>query len=109
MSQPAPQFLQVCSQLFCSGAWTWVFGCLASTDKMAYCLASLFDKVIYTIRSREISNEKYISESLPAGLICPSSSSVGVGFFFVSKKMAENLRDMINKFVFVYSAYILIF
>lgn len=30
--------------------------------------------------------ERYISESLAAGLICPSSSLVGVGFFFVEKK-----------------------
>lgn len=30
--------------------------------------------------------EKYISESLAAGLIHPSSSPVGAGFFFVKKK-----------------------
>jgi len=30
--------------------------------------------------------EKYIQESLAAGIICPSSSPVGAGFFFVGKK-----------------------
>lgn len=30
--------------------------------------------------------EKYLSESLAAGLIRPSSSPVGAGFFFVEKK-----------------------
>ncbi len=30
--------------------------------------------------------EKYISDSLAAGLICPSSSPAGTGFFFVGKK-----------------------
>jgi len=30
--------------------------------------------------------EKYISESLAAGIIRPSSSPVGAGFFFVGKK-----------------------
>lgn len=30
--------------------------------------------------------EKYINDSLAAGLIGPSSSHVGAGFFFVSKK-----------------------
>lgn len=30
--------------------------------------------------------EDYIRESLTAGIICPSSSPVGAGFFFVSKK-----------------------
>ncbi|KAI2647554.1 Transposon Tf2-6 polyprotein [Labeo rohita] len=30
--------------------------------------------------------EKYISDSLAAGLICPSSSPAGAGFFFVKKK-----------------------
>ena len=30
--------------------------------------------------------EKYLSESLTAGIICPSSSPTGAGFFFVGKK-----------------------
>ncbi len=30
--------------------------------------------------------EKYISDSLTAGIICPSSSPAGAGFFFVAKK-----------------------
>ena len=30
--------------------------------------------------------EKYIGESLAAGIICPSSSPTGAGFFFVGKK-----------------------
>lgn len=30
--------------------------------------------------------EKYITDSVAAGLICPSSSPVGVGFFFVELK-----------------------
>lgn len=30
--------------------------------------------------------EKYLSESLASGLIHPSSSPVGAGFFFVKKK-----------------------
>ncbi|KAF7640940.1 hypothetical protein LDENG_00004270, partial [Lucifuga dentata] len=30
--------------------------------------------------------DKYINDSLAAGIICPSSSPAGVGFFFVEKK-----------------------
>lgn len=30
--------------------------------------------------------EAYINDSLAAGIICPSCSPVGAGFFFVSKK-----------------------
>lgn len=35
--------------------------------------------------------EKYIKESLAAGIICPSSSLVGAGFFFVGKKDSSTL------------------
>ena len=30
--------------------------------------------------------EKYLGEALAAGIICPSSSPAGAGFFFVGKK-----------------------
>lgn len=33
--------------------------------------------------------EKYLSELLAAGLVRPSSSTVGVGFFFVNKRMVR--------------------
>lgn len=39
--------------------------------------------------------EKYISESLAAGIIRPSSSPLGAGFFFVSKK-EKTLRPCID-------------
>lgn len=39
--------------------------------------------------------EKYINESLTAGLIRPSSSPVAVGFFFVAKK-DKSLRPCID-------------
>ena len=39
--------------------------------------------------------EKYIGDSLAAGLIRPSSSPVGAGFFFVSKK-DQSLRPCID-------------
>lgn len=37
-------------------------------------------------RSERDAMERYITESLAAGLICPSSSPVAAGFFFVAKK-----------------------
>ena len=40
--------------------------------------------------------EKYLSESLAAGIIRPSSSPAGAGFFFVGKKDGS-LRPCINK------------
>lgn len=39
--------------------------------------------------------EKYINDSLAAGIICPSSSPVGAGFFFVDKK-DKTLRPCID-------------
>ena len=39
--------------------------------------------------------EEYIGESLAAGIIRPSSSPVGAGFFFVSKK-DRTLRPCID-------------
>ena len=40
-------------------------------------------------RPDRLAMEKYISDSLAAGLISPSSSPVGAGFFFVSKKRRD--------------------
>lgn len=34
--------------------------------------------------------DKYIHESLTAGIICPSSSLAGAGFFFIEKKEEES-------------------
>ena len=39
--------------------------------------------------------EKYLSESLAAGIIRPSSSPAGAGFFFIGKK-DRSLRPCIN-------------
>lgn len=39
--------------------------------------------------------ETYINDSLAAGIICPSSSPAGAGFFFVEKK-DKSLRPCID-------------
>ncbi|KAG5848674.1 hypothetical protein ANANG_G00101330 [Anguilla anguilla] len=42
---------------------------------------------LYSLSPPEVeAMNKYISESLAAGIICPSSSPAGAGFFFVGKK-----------------------
>ena len=51
---------------------------------------------IYSLAPPErLAMEKYIGDSLAAGIICPSSSPAGAGFFFVSKK-DSSLRPCID-------------
>lgn len=47
----------------------------------------LLSSQLYNLSKPELETmEKYISKSLASGLVRPSSSLVGVGFFFVKKK-----------------------
>ncbi|KAI3364918.1 hypothetical protein L3Q82_001097 [Scortum barcoo] len=58
--------------------------------------ASLPTSRLYNLsRPEREAMEKYISESLAAGLIRPSSSPLGAGFFFVEKK-DKTLRPCID-------------
>ena len=43
-------------------------------------------RLFFTVSAGDEAMDKYLGEALPAGIIRPSSSPVGAGFFFVGKK-----------------------